>query len=126
VSEFIFTAEQGDNIEAGVYPARLSNVEVKQSKADGSDFRVWTFKAKVGDDIIDISGTTSMSNATNGKAFGWITAILGRQPQVGEKVTLDLLKGTTVNVVVMKDANGFSKVESLAPFGTKAKDDLGF
>jgi hypothetical protein len=112
---FTFSPTQGDNIEPGIYPARLVSVDEKDSK-DGDTFRVWTFKAKVGNDVIEITGASSLSNATNSKAYAWITAILGRELNVNESVTLDDLKSKTVNLIVKKDANGFGKIESLATF----------
>jgi hypothetical protein len=111
-----FTAEQGDNIDAGVYPARLVNVEVKEAKADGRPFRLWTFKAKIGADFVDVTTTSSMSNSTSGKAAGWIATLLGHPLAVGESVEIADLTKTTVNLVIVKDINGFSKVEAIAPF----------
>lgn len=118
MSDFTFKATNGDDIPAGRYPARVTKVEIKQAKETEQEFRVWFFKAKIGGDTVEVTGATSLSNAVNSKAYGWITAILGRDLATDEVITLDDLTSRTVIAVVKKDAAGYAKVESLIPFVT--------
>jgi hypothetical protein len=110
-----FRATAGDDIEPGIYEARLMSIEVREGKEPGTHFRVWTFSTP----DFDISGTSSMSDSTSSKAYSWITAILGRQPQVGEVIEVATLNLLPVNIVVTKGTDGFARIESLATIRSK-------
>ena len=105
--DFEFTA--GDDTEAGQYAATLVSIERKETK-EGDFFRVWHFKTVTG---AELSGSSSLSSGPQSKAYRWARAIIGREPQPGERAGFLFGKGCIVEVKV-NDA-GFAKVVEVYP-----------
>src|SRR3990170_3377947 len=103
--DFEFTA--GDDTEAGQYAATLVSIERKETK-EGDFFRVWHFKTVTG---AELSGSSSLSSGPQSKASRWARAIIGREPQPGERAGFLFGKGCIVEVKV-NDA-GFSQVDEI-------------
>src|SRR3989304_3360568 len=109
--DFEFTA--GDDTEAGQYAATLVSIERKETK-EGDFFRVWHFKTVTG---AELSGSSSLSSGPQSKAYRWARAIIGREPQPGERAGFLFGKGCIVEVKV-NDA-GFAKVVEVYPNATR-------
>ena len=106
-AEIVFGGDSTD-IPAGTYPAKLKEINVKTSPAFG-DFRAWDFELDTGSIV---GGATSMSSNAKSKGGRWTVALLGKQPDKGEKVDL---AGLGCLVVVEEDANGWPKVVNVVP-----------
>jgi hypothetical protein len=100
----------GDSVDIppGTYPAALAKIRVETSAAFG-DFRAWDF---VLDEDHVVGGATSMNTGRKSKGGKWIAALLGRQPEKGEKV--DLI-GKHCLVVVEENDDGWPKVTNVLP-----------
>ena len=93
-------------VPAGTYPAVITDIQVKASKADGSEFRVWTFTLADGSGRT-ITGASSMQSTPKSKAGKWVAAIIGRVPTVGEKIEL-VGRHCVISVEINDD--GYEKV----------------
>lgn len=103
------------SLEAGTYEAVVTAIETRESKKDGAAYRWWEFTTEDGRTISAIS---SMAVGPKSKAGQWIAALLGRVPEMGEKVEvvgLPCLIGVTVN------DDGFSQVSTLVGRPKKAQ-----
>src|SRR3989337_3124030 len=108
-----FECTAGHDPEAGQYAATLVSIERKETK-EGDFFRVWHFKTVTG---AELSGSSSLSSGPQSKAYRWARAIIGREPQPGERAGFLFGKGCIVEVKV-NDA-GFAKVVEVYPNATR-------
>lgn len=103
-----FTITQnGPNIPDGTYKAQLLRVEDGIPTAFGTA-RAWYF-------LVDVDGTgeelkqlTSENTGPSSKSYKWLTALLGREPQVGE--TLEDPTGKTVLADIERNKKGFPAI----------------
>jgi hypothetical protein len=93
-------------LEDGVYNAKLTNVEQKETKF--GDRLMWTFQ--VNGEKTEVVGFTSMSPSTKAKAYQWAVAIAGEiDPKLGWGPE-DLIGGECVVVLeAAEDAQGTEK-----------------
>ena len=93
-------------LEDGAYPARLVNVEQKETKFGGR--LMWTFE--VSDENAEVVGFTSVSPSTKAKAYQWAAAIMGEiDPKIGWGPEDVIGGGCTVVLEVAEDAQGAEK-----------------
>lgn len=113
---FQITASRGGNVvpvPSGKYKASLTSVERKEGGNFSGEFLVWTFLADVAGELLPCEGVTSTNQTQKGKAYKWLTALLGREPAVGE--SLDPPVGNQCIVeVVQKD--GYPRVDNVTAF----------
>jgi hypothetical protein len=93
-------------LEDGVYDAKLTNVEQKETKF--GERLMWTFE--VDGEGVEVVGFTSMSPSTKAYAYQWASAIGGEiDPKLGWGPE-DLIGGECVVVLeVAEDAQGTEK-----------------
>jgi hypothetical protein len=103
----------GDSVDIppSTYPAVLTGIVTKHSTKYDNDFRVWTFRLDNGS-VVD--GSSSMNTGRKSKGGKWIAALLGRQPEKGEKVAKELF-GKHCFVVVDDNDDGWPEVIDVFP-----------
>jgi hypothetical protein len=100
------------SVPAGSYQAICTGVSEKAAKDDPSNvFLVWEFTLR--DGTGRTVGATS-NRQTTGKTKGakWLTALLGKAPEIGELVE-PVGKACTI-LVAVKDTTGYEFVEAVA------------
>lgn len=81
--DFVFGGDAAD-IPPGTYAATLSGMGTKSSDQYG-EFRTWDFTLDNGSEV---GGASSMNTGPKSKGGRWGRALLGRQPEKGERVSL--------------------------------------
>lgn len=104
----------------GTFPATLVSVERKGPFPDREDpnkeyhLLEWGFSIDEAGENSMVWGTTSESTGPKSKAFGWITALLGKAPPVGFKLSIkEHLLNRRALVSVAKDDKGWMKLVSV-------------
>ena len=109
---FTATAQEAPDVEEGTYEADFDGVAEGPDGQYGPSIK-WQFTAYVEGEPTPVNGLTSTSTSVKSKGYEWLTAILGRQPGVGETIDLDALKGARCKVLIEKNAKewpGVAKV----------------
>lgn len=107
-----FTIPEQKDIPDGSYPAVLENV----SEAPGQfgTQRRWTWLIEVGQEIIPHTTLTSGNTGPRSTSYGFLKALIGRDPQPGE--TIADPTGTRVLVTITHNDKGYPKVSAVSPF----------
>jgi hypothetical protein len=132
-----FTATDTADYEAGVYRARLVDLETTEgSVVDDKTGRPrpyikWTFELlEEGYEARTIRGNSSTNFGPQAKARAWAGALLGRTIAAGEQVGEDDLIGKDCDLMVTleeTDRGVFAKVDSVNPVRqrkTRAEDNF--
>ena len=107
----------GSSIKAGTYDARLKAIEGFKATFEGEerDLIRWTFEVAVDEGVEELDGVTSMATGGKSKMRGWVTSLLGRQPEAGEKLGKLGLVGKVCMVVVALNDAGYPKIDAVLP-----------
>lgn len=115
-----FEIPDAPDFPPGTYKAQLAGVQVK----DGGTFkgpnnptgayRVWDWLIEKDGELQPLSVTSSINTGPRSTSYAWLTALLGRAPQAGEKI--EDPTGKTVVLQIGKKENGYPKVEAVLPF----------
>lgn len=97
----------------GVYPARFAKI-AEQSNDNGT-FWMWTFVVEDGNNVVEITATTSPRITPKTKSGKWLTILMGRQPEIGENVNFANVIDTDCQIVVAINEAGYSRIESILP-----------
>lgn len=84
----------------------------------------WQFAVEEGEDVIEVSGTTTTATGPKSKAFRWITALVGAaNVKPGANFQPSDLIGLEAQLVIGVNKNGYSKVDDVTalPRSTRAK-----
>ena len=100
-------------VPSGTYTATLESVSEKPGGVNGAPFRIWSFLADVEGQVLPVEGVSSTNNGTRTKTYEWLTAIIGREPSVGETVEDPIGQKCRVTVI-QKD--GYPRVDGVFPF----------
>ena len=100
------------SLPAGIYPARVSNLETKTT--DAGTFRIWSFD--VGGE--KVTASSSMMFGPKSKTYKWVTALIGRTPVPGEKLEVIGLP-CQLHLIVDEDS-GYNKVDTVLPANNPA------
>jgi hypothetical protein len=107
----------GTPVTPGTYPATCQAVEaVTLDTADGPrDLLRWTFRVAVSEDApeAEVDALSSRNTSPRSKPYAWVSALLGRTPEPGERVALADLAGRSGLVSIENDENGYPKVSGL-------------
>jgi hypothetical protein len=101
---FVATASERKPLPAGVYPARL--VDVEQREKDGRPYLLWTFAIEMKDGERRVFRPTSTSFGRGAVARDIAEALLGRPLADGETVDADELLERPCRVVVQAAVDG--------------------
>ena len=99
-------------VPSGQYVASLLSVEVKEGGSFSGQFRVWNFLADVNGEGLPVQGTSSISNGNRTKTYEWLTALMGKEPAIGE--TIDPIGRKCLVTVTQKD--GYPRVSKVERF----------
>jgi hypothetical protein len=97
------------SVKPGAYQAVCTNVETKTSKADGSEFRVWTFSLTDGSGRT-VGASSSLSTSPKSKGGKWLASLLGRIPTEGESVEP---VGRACTILVELSDDGYERVTAV-------------
>jgi len=104
--------QSGPDIKDGTYPAVLESV--KEDSGQYGKFRKWTWLIEHENKIEPLTCYTSALTSTGSKSYRWLTGLLGKEPQVGERY--EDPTGTRVLVSVIRNKNNFPTVDEVTPF----------
>ena len=93
-------------IDDGTYPGVLERVESDQGQF--GTFRKWHWLVDHDGKVDPLSVITSGNTGPQSKSYKWLTALLGRAPQAGEK--LETPAGTRVLLKIGHNEKGFATV----------------
>jgi hypothetical protein len=106
-------------LQPGVYPARFASISEETN--DTGSYWLWTFVARNGDDDVEITATTSPRVTPRTKAAKFLSG-LGVPVAVGADIDFDAMIDTPVQIVVVINETGYSRIDSVLPYPvTKAK-----
>ena len=109
------------SVKPGAYQAVCTDVVTKTAKADGSEFRVWTFSLTDGSGRT-VGASSSLSTSPKSKGGKWIAALLGRIPTEGESVEP---VGRACTILVELSDDGYERVTAVtAPSEPAAKSPV--
>jgi hypothetical protein len=100
-------------IPAGIYPAIFQSIE--EASNDNGTFWLWRFLARNGDEDVEVTATTSPRITPRTKASKWLTG-MGVNIEVGTDIDFDSLLGMPVQLVIIINDGGYSRIESVLPF----------
>ena len=100
-------------IPAGIYPAVFQSIE--EASNDNGTFWLWRFLARNGDEDVEVTATTSPRITPRTKASKWLAG-MGVTVTVGTDIDFDSLLGMPVQLVIIINDAGYSRIESVLPF----------
>jgi hypothetical protein len=103
-------------VDEGIYPAVLTKLDLKTIEG-GDTFRIWTFDVTADGEVKKITASSSLMLGPKSKAYKWVSALLGRRPEPGEKIEV-VGYPCQLHLIVDEDT-GYNKVESVLPAGGK-------
>ena len=119
---FTISAGSGPNIPEGTYKAQLIRVESGVPTSYGSA-RKWYFLVDVNGTGEELAQMTSEATGPSTKAFKWLSALLGQEPQVG--TTIEDPTGKTVLVDIAPNQKGYPAIQDMRPFVEPAQVEAG-
>lgn len=114
-------------LDEGMYPVEL--LEIRDVETEFGDSLRWIFGVFEEEDedgeVPEVSGITSIRFSEKSKAYGWASALLGYQPEVGEEVDLDDLIGLQglgeLKTGALRDGTEISNLVDLKPLPARKK-----
>jgi hypothetical protein len=103
-------------IPAGIYPATFEGIERAQN--EGGAFWLWRFVASNGNETVEITATSSPRITPRTKASKWLAG-MGAAIEVGKDVDFGALIGTPVQLVIIINDQGYSRIDSVLPYPQK-------
>lgn len=100
-------------IADGTYPATLENVDSYTHPQFGEG-RKWGWLIEHDGKIDSLTSITSNNTGPKSKAYGWLTALLGRPPKAGERI--EDPTGTRVLLKITHNDKGFPQVAEVLPY----------
>jgi len=100
-------------IPAGIYPATFQGIEAATN--DNGLYWLWRFAAQNGDEFVEVTATSSPRVTPRTKAAKWLAG-MGVQVAVGEDIDFGALDGMPVQLVIVINDAGYSRIESVLPF----------
>jgi hypothetical protein len=104
-------------IPAGVYPATFEGIELAHN--DQGNFWLWRFLARNGDEDVEVTATSSPRVTARTKAAKWLAG-MGAAVVVGEDVDFGALSGMPVQLVIVINDGGYSRIDSVLPYPSSA------
>ena len=100
-------------LPAGIYPATFEGIE--QAHNDQGTFWLWRFIARNGDEDVEITATSSPRITARTKAAKWLAG-MGVTVEVGKDIDFGALMQMPVQIVVIINDAGYSRIDSVLPF----------
>lgn len=102
-------------LPAGIYPATFEGIE--QANNDTGMYWLWRFIARNGDEDVEITATSSPRITPRTKASKWLAG-MGVAIEVGHDIDFGSLVGMPVQLVIVINETGYSRIESVLPYPT--------
>lgn len=118
---FTIEAPKGPDIPAGTYKAQLLKVETGQGQF-GSQ-RKWFWLVNVDGKGEELSVLSSTNTSPSSKSYKWLTALLGKAPQVGE--TIEDPTGKTVMLNIGPNDKGYPTILDIIPIVEPVQTEAG-
>ena len=109
---FEIQAPTGLDVPDGTYPAILESVN--EDNGQFGLFREWHFLVEHDGQVTAFSDRSSGNTSPGSKAYAWLTGLLGKEPQIGERY--EDPTGTRVLLQLEKNAKGYMKIKAVLPF----------
>lgn len=100
-------------IPAGIYPATFESIE--EAENDSGKYWLWRFLARNGNEDVEITATSSPRITPRTKASKWLAG-MGVQIEVGSDIDFDQLIGMPVQLVIIINDAGYSRIDSVLPY----------
>lgn len=105
-------------LDAGIYQATFEDIE--EASNDNGTYWLWKFKARDGDNDVDVSATTSPRITPKTKAAKFLAG-MGVTVEPGVSVNFADYVGMPVMLVVSVNADGYSRIENVLPYKAPEK-----
>ena len=102
-------------LPAGIYPAIFNGIE--EANNDTGTYWLWHFAARNGDEDVEITATSSPRITPRTKASKWLAG-MGVAIEVGSDIDFQSLDGMPVQLVIIINEAGYSRIESVLPYPT--------
>ena len=102
-------------LPAGIYPATFEGIE--SANNDQGVYWLWRFIARNGDEDVEITATSSPRITPRTKASKWLAG-MGVAIEVGTDIDFGSLTGMPVQLVIIINETGYSRIESVLPYPT--------
>ena len=100
-------------LPAGIYPATFEGIE--NAHNDQGTFWLWRFMARNGAEDVEITATSSPRITARTKAAKWLAG-MGAPIEVGKDIDFTALQGMPVQLVIIINDAGYSRIDSVLPF----------
>ena len=100
-------------LPAGIYPATFAGIE--RANNDQGVYWLWKFLARNGDEDVEITATSSPRITPRTKASKWLAG-MGVAIEVGSDIDFGSLVDMPVQLVVIINEAGYSRIESVLPY----------
>ena len=100
-------------LPAGIFPATFEGIE--SATNDQGAYWLWRFIARNGDEDVEITATSSPRITPRTKASKWLAG-MGVAIEVGTDIDFGSLTGMPVQLVVIINEAGYSRIESVLPY----------
>lgn len=104
-------------LQPGVYPARFA--KIAEQNNDNGTFWMLTFIVENGNNVVEITATTSPRITPKTKMGKWLSVLMGRTLDVGENVNFANIIDTPCQIVVTINEAGYSRIENILPMPKK-------
>jgi hypothetical protein len=107
-------------LPAGIHDAIFKSITAEHN--DNGDFYLWVFSAQDGDgNFVDITGTTSPKITPRTKSAKWLAGLGVGDIKIGQSVDFDELVDMPVQLVIVINDAGYSRIENVLPYPTAVK-----
>jgi hypothetical protein len=100
-------------LPAGIYPATFEGIE--DAENDSGRYWLWRFIARNGDEDVEVTATSSPRITPRTKASKWLAG-MGVAIEVGSDIDFTSLTGMPIQLVIIINDAGYSRIESVLPF----------
>lgn len=100
-------------LPAGIFPATFEGIE--EANNDQGMYWLWRFIARNGDEDVEITATSSPRITPRTKAAKWLAG-MGVVIEVGTDIDFGSIAGIPVQLVVIINEAGYSRIESVLPY----------
>ena len=100
-------------LPAGIYPATFEGIESAENET--GTYWLWRFIARNGDEDVEVTATSSPRITPRTKASKWLAG-MGVAIEVGSDIDFTSLTGMPIQLVIIINDAGYSRIESVLPF----------
>lgn len=107
-------------LPAGIHDAIFKSISNESN--DNGEFYLWVFSAQDKDGaFVDITGTTSPKITPRTKSAKWLAGLGVKDVKIGDDVDFDELIDMPVQLVIIINEAGYSRIDNVLPYPTAVK-----